>query len=900
MSKKRRYWTDKEIRTIVRMFRRGKTDSEIALKLERTERSVSLKRYALGLRHEACPTVNRKPTLATAGRRAGTAGRPERQPMSTWTPTKLYYALARSEEFVYVDKGARGKSKGTKKRGLRPWATFKKDLVPEAKAILEEFFASPHVSWSPVGPRKGNSGVIGVSTDPMRAFVERIVNSIDALLMRAKEEGGYAEEQNVRDAVKKWLGVPHEALIDMSDHDIRERLAKLITVRFWRPDSGARVSQFMLDIRDMGIGLAPAEVPHTIVGLNDSLKIGMPYVVGQFGQGAAATFRFGEYAIIVTRKFGTSRVSLTVVKEEFEPGYKAPIYYYMLWDEEIAVLDIPEEEFPAGTLVRHIGYAAEEYRAKARHRSLYGAFNYYLFDSPWPCFLENYGLPSCRAATSSVEWGAHRTIKGSRNALVRARDQKTFRGRAEDRTTIAAYDRTTEWLGTVKIRGCKYEVGSFTAEYFVIDRPAQEGKKKKSEKKSEEFVKKNHPVVFTVNGVAHGSWTRSFIATDLNLPSLEQKIIVHVNCDSLTMVGKNLVVSSTREALCDNSVTEEIRRRLLTWLGQDDDLRRLNREFLARSIKGRATRMSRAMQNLAKSYLEKLGIGDTILKRGTTFRPPKPEIEIVDPPTSIRWSLGANELEFVPGRQRLLQFETNAPGRYWDPDNMDVSSIVIKSEGVEMGGCTMLKNGRARVRFVCPEEAVVGSTGEIRVILKVGDKRIEDRVPVIVVATKVKGEPPEGEDTRKLGRRIPEPTYVKVSSLRDEVWKTAGFPEDPIRGAFSWLVQENKFIVYWSALLPEFQEEWKEYEAADPNVAESFENFYKLALFLYCAVDASSNYGGLPTVTNGPLALEDSSVQEKIINTRRAIAHKCVLQAKTWMESELSDKQVLSSAVAAA
>lgn len=60
MTEKRRFWSDKEIRVLVRMFRRGKPDHEIASKLGRTGRSVSLKRYALGLRHEACPSVNRE------------------------------------------------------------------------------------------------------------------------------------------------------------------------------------------------------------------------------------------------------------------------------------------------------------------------------------------------------------------------------------------------------------------------------------------------------------------------------------------------------------------------------------------------------------------------------------------------------------------------------------------------------------------------------------------------------------------------------------------------------------------------------------------------------------------------------------------------------------------------
>ena len=53
---------------------------------------------------------------------------------------------------------------------------------------------------------------------------------------------------------------------------------------------------------DRGIGQHPADAHATLLSLNENNKVGKPHLQGAYGQGAAATYRFAKYTLIVTRR----------------------------------------------------------------------------------------------------------------------------------------------------------------------------------------------------------------------------------------------------------------------------------------------------------------------------------------------------------------------------------------------------------------------------------------------------------------------------------------------------------------------------------------------------------------------------------------------------------------------
>jgi hypothetical protein len=610
-----------------------------------------------------------------------------------------------------------------------------------------------------------------------------------------------------------WLGVPERGLWEMTPSQ-RQAVAKRVTIKLLPGDGRERR---LIEIRDLGVGLTPEEMPNTILSLNESNKIRKHYLAGTYGQGGSSTFAISAYTLLASRRRDDPRLGFTVVKFLDLPpeDYKTGHYVYLTLDGAVPVADVSENEFAAGTLIRHFGYDLSSYPSPVGPNSVYGLLNRVLFDPVLPVWLD------------SEVHDYRRVIKGSRNALNGAVDEgdETRRGPTLDHNMPTFYVS----LG---------DFGRVGFEYWVLERSTRANKRP-----SAAFVNPSRPIILTVNGQNHAELSLSIVRKEAQLPYLSQRLIVHVNCDSLTPTAKRALFASSREDARRGTVLQLIHDELVRALKSDDELARLNDEARAQGIRERDETAIQEMRREVARLLRVRGVevGQLIGARSggdqpTADRPARPAvprrqpqpIEVHEPPTYIRivWD-GEEPIDFYPGQRRYIRIEADANSSYYNPDKPAASRINIIVEGpVALKGSTPLRGGRMRAILDVPGGTPVGANGTLRVELsRPGLPTLSDQRGIVV-----KEAPPARPSPQKLS--LP-PFDIRPVAPDDEQWATLAWPDDFGTVASSAEMENGTLVIYYSTVYPSYAETLARYEQRDPGLAVSFSKRYEIWLAMH-------------------------------------------------------------------
>ena len=161
-------------------------------------------------------------------------------------------------------------------------------------------------------------------------------------------------------------------------------------------------------------------MPATILSLNRGNKKSKPWLTGKHGQGASSTYQYSDLTLIASRKMGASQVAFTLVEGTWDEGAKTPTYRYLTIDGKVPEVSVSEADFQAGTLVRHIGYAAADLFNPLGENSLYGLLMRSLAEPLFPVWLEMFSLRPSKAQGYPTSRGYRRfgrVIRGTVNVL---------------------------------------------------------------------------------------------------------------------------------------------------------------------------------------------------------------------------------------------------------------------------------------------------------------------------------------------------------------------------------------------------------------------------------------------------------------------------------------------------
>lgn len=683
----------------------------------------------------------------------------------------------------------------------------------EVLAAIAAFEAawSDHAVWIPIGGKENNRGPIEVSADPGRSLVERLTNGVDAVLEAEYERHrGVPDCRSPRQAATAWIGISERGLSEMTPAQ-RQAVAKRVAIRIL-PGEG-RESR-LIEIRDLGIGLNPDEMPDTILSLNASNKIRKHHLAGTYGQGGSSTFAISSFTLLASRRAGDPRVGFTLVKfldlppEEYKTGH----YVYLTLDRAVLAAEVSENDFPAGTIVRHFGYDLSSYASPVGPNSVYGLLNQVLFDPVLPIWLD------------SEVHGYRRVIKGSRNALNGAVDEgdESRRGPTLDHNVPSFYVS----LG---------DFGNVGFEYWVLERPSRANKRPNAA-----FVNPNRPIVLTLNGQNHAELNVSIVRKEAGLPYLSQRLIVHIDCDSLTPAAKRALFASSREDVRRGVALQLIHEELVRILKSDDELARLNNEAREQGMRERdETAIQEMRREVARLLrLQGIEIGQTVGTRAGGDQPgpdrparprgprPRPQpIEVSEPPTYIRilWDQG-EPIGFFPGQRRYIRIETDAHSGYHNPDSPQASHINIVVQGsVALKGSTPLRGGRMRGILDVPDGAALGSNGILRVELRrPGLATLCDEREIVVHEA-----PPARPGRQTLN--LP-PFETRPVAPEEERWTELGWPDDEATIASAAVMENGTLVIYYSTAYPKFAAPRVRYEQRDPGLAVSFTSRYEVWL----------------------------------------------------------------------
>lgn len=402
-------------------------------------------------------------------------------------------------------------------------------------------------NWHPYGDDESFYGVVeNQQASPIPALVEKITNSIDAILMRKCYEAGIDPKsaqapRSMEEAIKKFF--PNHKQWDLPS--FRKQQAESIQILA----DGPRFNTSLI-IYDDGEGQHPEDFEKTLLSLLRGNKNEIHFVQGKYNMGGSGAIVFCgkyRYQLIASKRFdGTGKFGFTLLRKhpfsEKEKYTKKNTWYeYLRIDGKIHVFDISEldlglhnRKFTTGTIIKVYSYNLPPGSRSVISRDLNQSLNEYLFEPALPIFTidkkERY--PDDRNLERDL-YGLKRRLEEDGNKYIEDYFVEEYSDKTIRRVKITCY----------------------------VFRPKTEGKtvKETRETISREFFKSNMSVLFSVNGQVHGHYTSEFITRALKYQLLKDYVLIHVDCNGIDPSFRNELFMASRDRLKDGEESKTLR-----------------------------------------------------------------------------------------------------------------------------------------------------------------------------------------------------------------------------------------------------------------------------------------------------------------------------------------------------
>ena len=478
------------------------------------------------------------------------------------------------------------------------------------KLLKKEGFWEDSKSWRDYGDRENNFGTIGNQQDLAEAaLVEKITNSIDAVLMAECFKEGVDPEsreapQNIADALYRYYNVYHGKLHNVEASQ-RRQLAENISLI-----ATGKKSNPCYTVIDGGEGQTPAKMPVTLLSLDKSNKLKIPFVQGKFNMGGTGVLRFcGKHSVqlVISKRHPNAPVEdgdntkdlwgFTVVRR-FRPegNVRSSTYKYLALSGKIP-------SFSSESLNLLPGVYPETYGQGMQ----YGTF-IKLFD---------YKITGGLKTHVNFDLYYRLSLLMPEIALpVRLYERRDFAGHSHETTLSGLMVRLQEDKRNVLEEGFEEGTGGF----INID-----GKKLKTslyvfKRGKHENYLKNEGIIFTVNGQTHGHIPKTFFAREkVKMGYLKDSILVIVECPEETYqaIGEDLFMPS-RDRLVSGDLKANIERQIEDFIRDHRGLKSLRNKRREEEIQNKLSEdkpLTEVIKKIFKNHpsLSKIFVGGTQL-----------------------------------------------------------------------------------------------------------------------------------------------------------------------------------------------------------------------------------------------------------------------------------------------
>ncbi len=442
------------------------------------------------------------------------------------------------------------------------WKLYNSDTEEAIDNILasELIFSDPK-NWRPYGGNLGNFGTFeSQQNHPVPALIEKITNSIDAILIKECKLKGIDPKssdapKSMSKAVELFYNVKDGEIGELSEKQRRE-LAENIQIL-----AVGDKSQPSIIIYDNGEGQSPDNFENSFLSLHRNNKTNIHFVQGKYNMGSTGAVVFcgdNKFQLIGSKRckgldsietdFGFTLVRRHPLTrdEEFEFG-KATWYEFFSPNGVIPSFKIDEidiglynRKFVSGSLVKLYSYQLPRGSRSDITLDLWRDLNQYMFHLPLPVSV--FEKRDYAGKTPS------KTVLGNRTRI-------TIDSRDKIENTISFNLPKEAGLGEIAI------------EVIIFKASVDHG----------EFIK-NKSIIFTQNGQVHGFEGQSFISQDLGYTLLKKHLLIHVDCTEIPTSIRQDLFMSNRTHLKQGPKTEKLRDAIIDVLKKSSELKRINNE----------------------------------------------------------------------------------------------------------------------------------------------------------------------------------------------------------------------------------------------------------------------------------------------------------------------------------
>lgn len=631
-------------------------------------------------------------------------------------------------------------------------------------------------NWHPLGGHENNFGVIeNQQSTPIAALIEKITNSIDAVLMKKCLEAGINPKSNqAPQSMDKARTIFFPNHTDWDLARFRNQQAESIQIL---ADGPRRKTSLI--IYDDGEGQHPEEFENTFLSLLRGNKNEIHFVQGKYNMGGSGAIVFcgkKRYQLIGSKRYdNTGEFGFTLIREhplsQAEKGVKKNTWYeYLKIGGKIPAFQADRQDlklfnraFTTGTIVKLYSYHLSGISDISRDLNL--SINEYLFEPVLPVYTiekeERYPKSSLRRGL----YGLKRRLEQEDNKYVEESFSEEFDDALFGKMKVTCYVFRTK----------------------IDDRSVKETK----ETIQREFFKNNMSVLFSVNGQTHGHYTSEFITRSLKLNLLKEHLLIHVDCTSMNYDFRKELFMASRDRLKDGEETRALRKFLADKLGAKNG--RLSE--IQKRRKDSIAVESEDAKDLLKSFARNFSRNEELLKlldqtlnldippkgkqegntNGSTKKNQrKKEEEPFKPqrfPGHFKRSVqGKKDKEVVSiplGSEKTILFDTDVENNYFDriedPGDLKIAILDYKTNETDGGDApgkvdriedvfnarkSSPQNGKIKIHLNPKEEVNVGDEAKIKVSLEGPTGEFEEIFWVKVSEPKAPPQPsPQPENT---------------------------------------------------------------------------------------------------------------------------------------------------------
>lgn len=598
-------------------------------------------------------------------------------------------------------------------------ALAKSETEEEVIALLHACgYWDDYSMWRSLGDNDNNYSIIGnQQSSPDAAFVEKMINSIDACLTceclkRGLNPMGPEAPQSMAEALDRFYNIKPGGLKLLSSNR-RSELAQNIVVA---ASGQTRGGQINLCIADRGEGQTPKRMPETILSISRSNKLKIPFVQGKFNMGGTGALPFcGKHhlQLIISKRCPDipntdidptyDKWSVTVVrKETAREGRKSSMYTY-LTDHSGELLTFDADTLPIIPVEHDKDVPGFEYEEMA--------FGTYIK-------LFNYELTGYKTVITRDFYDRLSLLIPNLALPIRFRDTREYNGNTnaanlaglisrlyDDRSSILENGFPTSSIITVDGQRISFSV------YLL---------KQDTEKK---YRGKHEGVLFCMNGQAHHIIPDSFFS-HVNLSYIKNSVLVIADCSEIDVDHQEELFMPSRDRLRNSDFTKEIIARLEKDLREHPGLKKAAHDRRNAALKDRLADnkpLKDVLQNIFKksTVLTKLFIAGQEISSpfNTTYTAGQGEsYEGKLHPTFFKLKGKFKDgklVKAVPCNASFrVQFDTDVQNDYFNRPS-EAGSLVLKMDGVirtDLIQHLSLYNGQANLTVALPAGAADGDT----------------------------------------------------------------------------------------------------------------------------------------------------------------------------------------------